>query len=82
MVLEEGKVADDRSFVEYVQMHRDNKAPSLWSAALVACLVHAELINFPLSFRRWLIENNHTVLGYLPVCSTIEKEVTGVLSGA
>lgn len=73
---------DGQSFVIYVQIFSDEKAASLKSTALVAYPVHVMPIDFTYSFRWWLFENGHTVVGYLPVKRTVVKEVVGVLSKA
>lgn len=41
----------------------------------MACPVHAVLPSFIYTFRRLVIENYHTVVGFLPVNNAISKAV-------
>lgn len=53
---------------------------SLKSTAIVAFYVHAVLMNFTYSFRRWLIECGHTLAGYAPLKITVAKEDVRILN--
>jgi len=60
-------VADkNSSFVGFFQLYSDKTAMTLKSNAMVAYPVHLVLLNASPSFRRWLIDNGHTLLGFLP----------------
>lgn len=65
-----------------VQTFSDKTATTLKSTALIVLSVHAALVNFMYSFRRWLNENDHTVVGYVPVECTVAKEAAWVSSEA
>lgn len=56
-----------RSFVGLVQLYSDKTATTLKANALVAYPIHAVLLNFSLTHRRFLIDNGYTIVGFLPV---------------
>lgn len=56
----------------FVQILSDEIATSLKSTALVAYLVRVILLNVSVRRRHWLIDGGHTLVGFLPVCSTEE----------
>lgn len=54
-------------FLGYVQVPTGTIAETLESTELVAYLVHVVLVDFSVSFRRGLLENEHTLVGLLPI---------------
>ena len=55
------------SFVGFLQIYSDKTAMTLKSNAMVAYPVHVVFLNTTTSYRRWLIDNGHTIVAFLPV---------------
>lgn len=49
----------------FVQLYFDKTALTFKENALIAYPVHGFLLNFPPSWRRWLINNGNPMLGFL-----------------
>lgn len=60
------------SFVGLVQLYTDKTAMTRKTNAMVAYPIHAVLLNFQKDFRRILIDNGHTLVGFLPCHSEME----------
>ncbi len=58
-----------KSFIGYLQLFTDKTVTSLKASGMVAHAVHATFINFSKDFRRFLIRNGHTIIGFLPTSS-------------
>lgn len=55
------------SFMGFCQNFGDKTSTSLKISAVVTCPVHIVLINFSEGYRRILVSNRHTLIGFLPV---------------
>lgn len=64
------------SFVEMGQVYTDKTTTSLKANAIDAYPVHTVLLNYAATYRRYLIDHRHTFVGFLPVSSVEEKELS------
>ena len=55
-----------RSFNGFIQLFTDKTVTTLKSNGMVAHAVHATLINFSKTYRRKLIHEGKTIIGFLP----------------
>ena len=63
-----------RSFVGFLQVYSDKTATTLKANAMVAYPIHVVFLNCSASFRRFLINREYTLVGFLPVAG----ETTGI----
>ena len=55
-----------QSFPGFIQIFTDKTVTTLKSNGMAAHAVHAVFINASKSYRRYLIQNGHTIIGFLP----------------
>lgn len=61
-----------RSFVELVEWFSDKPSSALKRSAVVLYPVHAVLLNFNDSYKRWLVQNGYSLVAFLPLESAPE----------
>lgn len=57
-----------KSFIGLVQIYTDKTVTTFKSNSLVAYPINVVFLNFKPRFRRFLIDNGYTLIGFLPVC--------------
>lgn len=65
-----------KSFIGFIQLFTDKTVAALKSNSFSAHAVHITLLNFSKSFRKRMIQEGHSVLGFLPVA--VDSSVTEV----
>lgn len=67
VVWNESDAEGSKSFLGYLQVSSNKMTGTVESTAIVVNTVHVVLMNVKAKHRRWLIENDHTVVCFLPV---------------
>ncbi len=67
-----------KSFGGFVQIFTDKTVTTLKCNGMAAHAVHAVLLNTTKKYRRYLIQNGYSIIGFLPTCIHDVRESTGL----